>query len=378
MPTKKQKKATDRVGVLVLGMHRSGTSVLTRVLNLLGCDLPETLMQPSRNNPTGYWESEAVRDFNDELLDSAGSSWDDWTAMNQAWYESPRAGTFTERAVDLLGKEFGESPLFVLKDPRISRFVPFWLDALRQFEARPISILMLRNPIEIAQSLNKRNGIDIGSGMLIWLRHILDAERGTRGELRGFSSYEHLLEDWRGTIDRIEKATDFQFPRLSAKTAEEINEHVDEKYRNHSVSSTRLLDNSGASPWIRDVYAILSRWADEGEDEKDHAEFDRIREEFEAATPAFVVSVESGRKAVTRVRDLEDGKTKLETEISRLKSAAAEAESASVSDTHAGNGGRREQRCDHGEKQHRCQRCEASRSRRQHDGRITTKTLPIS
>lgn len=327
MAASNRKKAKDRVGILVLGMHRSGTSVLTRVLNLLGCDLPETLMGPSKNNPTGYWESEAVRSFNDELLESAGSSWDDWTPFNEAWYDSPRASAFTERAVELLKSEFGDSPLFVLKDPRISRFAPFWLNALKEFQAEPISILTVRNPIEIAESLNRRNGLEPGSGMLIWLRHILDAERQTRGQRRGFSSYGSLLEDWRGTIDRIQEATDFRFPRLSAKTAEQINEHIDEKHRHHNVSSSRLLENSGASPWLRDVYAILKRWVEEGEDQKDHVELDQIREDFEAAIPAFVTSVETGRRAVGLSRRLEKEKGELEGELSRLNQEKSEAES---------------------------------------------------
>ena len=64
--------------ILVLGMHRSGTSALTRVLNLMGLDLPSGLMGPvENNNETGFWESQEIADIHDELLEEIGSSWDD-------------------------------------------------------------------------------------------------------------------------------------------------------------------------------------------------------------------------------------------------------------------------------------------------------------
>ena len=100
------------------GTERSGTSPLTRVFSLLGCDLPKTLMEGTASNETGHWESQAVADFNDALLESAGSSWHDWLAFNPGWYRSPKAEEFKERAGTLLAQEFGASRLFVLKDPR--------------------------------------------------------------------------------------------------------------------------------------------------------------------------------------------------------------------------------------------------------------------
>ena len=93
------------VGVLVAGMHRSGTSAVTRVLASLGCDLPNTLMEADSNNAMGYWESTEIADLNDAILVSAGSSWDDWEAFNPQWYASPIAEDFHERARAVLTSE---------------------------------------------------------------------------------------------------------------------------------------------------------------------------------------------------------------------------------------------------------------------------------
>src|SRR6516164_8769546 len=72
--------------VIVLGMHRSGTSAVTRVVSLLGADLPKNLLPPSLTNELGYWESSDLMTIHDELLSSGGSKWDDWRAFNQDWY----------------------------------------------------------------------------------------------------------------------------------------------------------------------------------------------------------------------------------------------------------------------------------------------------
>ena len=89
-------RAANRIGVLVLGMHRSGTSALTRVLNLLGCDLPATLMDSAAFNEAGHWESMAIMGLNDEILQSAGSHWHDWLSFNPGWYSSPKAAEYKE------------------------------------------------------------------------------------------------------------------------------------------------------------------------------------------------------------------------------------------------------------------------------------------
>jgi hypothetical protein len=75
-------------GLLVLGMHRSGTSAVTRVLNLLGCALADNLVGPSDGNETGHWESLAALELNDAILASAGSHWADWGAINDDWHQS--------------------------------------------------------------------------------------------------------------------------------------------------------------------------------------------------------------------------------------------------------------------------------------------------
>ena len=143
----------DKTAILVAGMHRSGTSAVSRVLSLVGCELPNTLMSPALNdNETGFWESQKIANLNEEILASAGSTWSDWQAFNPGWYDSPVAAEFHDRALALLHEEFDRSRLFVLKDPRICRMLPFWIQAIEGFGARPCIVSPIRNPLDVAAS----------------------------------------------------------------------------------------------------------------------------------------------------------------------------------------------------------------------------------
>jgi len=296
-------KKPRAVCVLVLGAHRSGTSALTRVLNLQGCALPRTLMGPSHGNEAGHWESDAIAAFNDELLSSAGTSWDDWQAFNMDWYRSPVVEHFAERARDLIRTEFAETPLFVLKDPRICRIASWWLDVLRDDDVEAAIIVPIRHPDEVASSLLRRDGTIEWTGRLLWLRHVIDAEAATRGQRRIFTTYAQLLGNWREVIAKASASFGFVFPRQTAKAAHEVSRFL----QSSKIATARPTERPGdtktigfdLSLWLSLTYEIMARWADTGEDLADYAALDIIKAHFdevsEALGPAF--STESYRGA---------------------------------------------------------------------------------
>ena len=110
------------------------------------------------------------------------------------WYQSQTAGQFAVRAQQILRDEYNDSPLFVLKDPRICRLVPFWFAALKALEVEPRTIIPIRSPLEVAYSIRSEHGHPISYGLLIWLRHVLDAERHTRSAFALFRSLERISE----------------------------------------------------------------------------------------------------------------------------------------------------------------------------------------
>ena len=319
---------TGRTCVLVLGMHRSGTSAVTRIFSLLGCDLPANLMGATKTNEAGHWESVPICQLNDRLLESAGSCWHDWQAFNPGWLRSPKAQTFREEALSVLEQEFGNSRLFVLKDPRICRLVPFWLDVLAGASVRPLVVLPLRNPLEVAASLQKRNGFELAFGHLLWLRHVLEAEVATRGLPRIFLSYDSMLRSWARVVERAEEQFRLSLPRKSSTAIAEIETFLSDKLRHHKEAPESVVENPTLSRWLRDSYRILSRWIEKGEDTADHAALDAILAEFDAATPAFALLADAGHAAIGRARRLEDDLEQNKAELAEARKAAAQMEEA--------------------------------------------------
>lgn len=266
--------------ILVLGMHRSGTSATTAVLGKLGLAMPNTPMTPQEENPTGYWESARLCDVHDEMLREAGSRWDDWTALRLA--DKPAR---TGEILTVLAEEFDLSRVSTVKDPRICRMVPFWLEALATGGFSPRIVIPYRNPLEVAASLVKRgNGMTTEQGLLLWLRHVLDAEAETRDQRRVFLRYDRLIEDWPGTMARVGRVLELEWPVAPAEAAAEIDAFLDKRLRRQMVAEPelRLLH-----PWLIDTFDALDILSDESRDpaEAMHT-LDRIRHAFNAMCAA--------------------------------------------------------------------------------------------
>ena len=293
-----KRNGTKRIAILVAGTHRSGTSALTRVLNIAGCDLPRTLMKPQPDNVEGFWESQAIMDLNQELLVSAGSSWDDWRPFDQRWYTSPIADEFRERARELMQREFGSSRLFVLKDPRICRVLEFWIEIVGACGAQPLVVSPIRNPFDTASSLHIRNGIDPFVGQLIWLRHVLHAEAASRTLKRAYLRYERLLSEAHALVGGLGNALGVSWPKGSSPHAEmEIDEFLSPVLRHHRSDDASHCSNPHLSDWIKISFDIFDRWSRGKVREEDTPDLDRIKAAFDEATPAFSRAMAAGREA---------------------------------------------------------------------------------
>lgn len=158
--------------VLVLGMHRSGTSAVTSALAHAGLDLgnPDHLMPPNAANPAGYFELDTVAEFNDRLLGTLECTWDTPNATPPSSY--PDRAEFVAEGRRLVQAEFGAGTPLVIKDPRISLLLPWWSQILMDGF---VPVVVLRDPFEIASSLSARDGMTIEYGIALWaayLRHL--------------------------------------------------------------------------------------------------------------------------------------------------------------------------------------------------------------
>lgn len=192
------------MGVLVLGMHRSGTSALTRVLNLLGLDAGrDVLMGASESNPTGHWEVERLTAFNDRLLDHLGGRWSAPPVADAATQRGLVDGPWGDEAATLHDEAFAGTP-WVWKDPRVSLLLPFWRAVLtRDGAPPPHQVVALRDPTEIAGSLAARDGMALAFGLALWERYTRTLLADLADEAACFVHYERLLAEPEGVAREL-------------------------------------------------------------------------------------------------------------------------------------------------------------------------------
>ncbi|RUV36828.1 glycosyltransferase [Mesorhizobium sp. M7A.F.Ca.MR.148.00.0.0] len=284
---KAKPKAAKRTCIMVLGMHRSGTSALTRAINLLGAELPKNMLGANLSNPTGHWEPERLIALHDQMLAEAGSSWDDWRSFDPNDLGAQRLRFYKAEIARLIDEEYGSAPFFVLKEPRISRFVPLYAEILRRMRIDVRYVLIDRNPLAVIASLANRNGFTMGFSSLLWLRHELEAERATRGRSRILLSYESLLDDWRQGIDGITATLSLDWPVPDVKWQSLLSEHFATDNQ-HFTASTEVLDaDLRIIDWVKDAYTALIALRSDDTDAVAIEILDRIRAEFESVSRTF-------------------------------------------------------------------------------------------
>lgn len=220
-----------RIAILVLGMHRSGTSALARLIGYLGAALPGDAIEAHADNARGYWESAAIVKADDQLLRVAQSSWFDPRPLDLSRLEPSALRSRKDRIWEAVGQAFGEAPIMTIKDPRQCRFVPTIVETLAEHGVASRAVLMLRSSQAVARSIASRDGTTAAFAQLLWLRHMIDAERATRGLARTVIAFEAMLADWRREAEKLLPLTGGVMPE--GATATEVDAFLDPSLRHH-------------------------------------------------------------------------------------------------------------------------------------------------
>ena len=281
--------APYRTAIVVLGMHRSGTSALTRIVNFLGAALPRHLVPANQSNPRGHWESAPLVALHEELLSSIDSSWDDWRTPPLRWRDNDTAAGFGGRIQQTIDEEYGAAPLIVMKDPRMCRTLPYWLSVLEKTGIRSAPLIIVRNPLEVAESLRERDGLSFEKSMLLWLRHYLDAEFETRHLPRNIISLDVLLEDWRSLAAQTAGRLSLQWPRSIADAAQDVREFLDLELHTHRATMAELEAHTEVPSWVKSAYRALTILCDEPKAADPKRELDRVRQNFAESAKVFGV-----------------------------------------------------------------------------------------
>jgi len=223
--------------LMVLGMHRSGTSVLAGSCRLLGADLGGRMMAAGQDNVMGFWEHDEIVRLHDELLERLGFAWDDVRALPDKWWTYQMVQPQRAALKALLQRDFSQSGLGCVKDPRLCRLLPLWQEVLAELGWEPLYILSGRDPAEIVASLQSRNGFSAEKSALLTLRYLLDAEAGSRGGKRVFVDYAALLQDWSGVLKPAWTRLGLTWPADAAAVEAEAARFVHKELRHHAAGS---------------------------------------------------------------------------------------------------------------------------------------------
>jgi len=226
--------------VIVLGMHRAGTSAVTRLINMMGAYLgPEDQFLPATaDNPKGYWERIDVLQLHEYLLEKLHADWYLTSAVDPDHIDPELLKTFTQRAWKILQGMDGHRP-WVMKDPRLCLLLPLWLPLLEV----PVCVHVVRHPLATGRSLAKRDGFPLHFGTALWEQHNARALLASSGLPRFSLCYETLMERPLETVEVLyDRLSDCGVQALRLPTEREIQAFLAGELQHH-----RVLDNADSS-----------------------------------------------------------------------------------------------------------------------------------
>jgi hypothetical protein len=244
--------------ICILGAHRSGTSTIARGLNLLGAWLGEEkdLMKPLPENPEGFWERLDIYYLQNRLLAMMKREWDATAPLPENWHKLDEILPLKDELVELVKENFSGRPLWVWKDPRTCLLLPLWKDVLSELGINLKVIFVVRNPLDVARSLEKRNNFTAEKGLGIWFNHTIAALKGVEGLETIFLSYDRFLEDWETELKKCAAGLGIDWPADEAGLRAKMAPFVRRDLRHSASGLDELHEVKAPEPVIR-LYRLL-------------------------------------------------------------------------------------------------------------------------
>ncbi len=243
--------------IVVLGVHRGGTSAITGALNLLGVDLGRSFIPENEWNERGHFELAEVIRIDNALLRLAHKTWDCIELPSYAEIAA-HAAPLAAQAGAFLAQEFSGAALWALKDPRICRLLPFWQDVFRELHVADSYVIALRNPLSVARSLERRDGFATEKGCLLWLQHMRAAVADTRGRRAVVVDYDRFVEDPAAEVQRMASHLKLPLPpALAAALPQHCAKLVDTSLRHGTFDEATMYGDARVPDSVKDLYRAL-------------------------------------------------------------------------------------------------------------------------
>jgi hypothetical protein len=241
--------------IVVLGMHRSGTSAITRGLQAVGVELGDRLMPGGETNPKGFSEDQDICQLNRELLHELGSNWHHLSPISLGEMDTHQKNPYFFRALELLLQKSRGRGIFGFKDPRTIKLFPFWKKVALQCHLDISCILAIRHPLSVSQSLTKRDGFDAEKNYFLWLGHIVESLSGSTGLKRVLVDYDKLMLSPELELNRIAEKLDLKINQIELETY--TSEFLDKALRHTTYCLDDLSLDDACPPIVREIYTTL-------------------------------------------------------------------------------------------------------------------------
>lgn len=291
--------------ICVIGMHRSGTSALTRGLQVLGVDLGDKLLPPGSDNKRGYWEDYEIQQFNDSLLKKLGSKVLSLNSLDHAYLNESCISEEKVEAYDLLRKKFESINLFAFKDPRTTILLNFWQSIFKKMKLNESYLFSIRNPLNIANSLFKRNEIPIYKGLLLWFKYISSGILDTENKNVLFLKFENLLNDPFIQIKRISNYLELDLLSDFELKFDEYKNNFLTLDLYHNKESEELFFSSKEVPsYMKEVYKKLSSLSNSSGNAADIIRSDLINDiiEIKKEQSCFLYTINDNVKEIENLK----------------------------------------------------------------------------
>lgn len=242
--------------VILLGMHRSGTSAISRGLASLGIHVGTDLFGAHPENPTGYWEDKGIVDINERVLAALGLRWDSTDAVGIDSFDSRRLRALQREAVRYCLRTFAERPLWGFKDPRTLRVLPFWQPVFANLRAADAYVVATRHPRSVAASLYVRQQMPEETAYLLWLRYTVPFLSALLAKPLVVVDYDRMMREPQTQLERIVERL-----RLPAPDPLEVQrfaaEFLDTRLRHTTYDTDDALGDYHVAQLTRSAYSQL-------------------------------------------------------------------------------------------------------------------------
>jgi hypothetical protein len=230
----------------IIGPGRSGTSLVTKALQFLGVHLGDLhdFIPPDHTNPDGFWENKHIVGIQQLVFQKLGWSWDGTNLLPPDWKSRSELVMLRDQLKQYISENFAHKPLWGWKDPRTCSLLPIWRELLQELKITVSYVIVIRNPLDVANSLYRCNPrISLDNALHIWTFRTLSSLYWTETNQRVVVHYDQMIEDWKGTLKQVANRSNVPWPKSEKLLKAEMSRFIKPHHRHSNTGENALIES---------------------------------------------------------------------------------------------------------------------------------------